>query len=125
MAKESVGHVSITTNRKVEKLGLKNALKKINKACEVYRRERNGVIHHDRYSNQELEWVDTARKAKFILNSEIESIGLSDELIEENTAIVIIKHLEMFSESTKIIVQSVNSFLDLTLPVYEAHAKKT
>ncbi|GHA17108.1 Cthe_2314 family HEPN domain-containing protein [Oceanisphaera arctica] len=125
MAKESVSHVSITTNRKVEKLGLKNALKKINKACEVYRLERNGVVHHDRYSNQELEWVDTARKAKFILNGEIESIGLSDEVIEQNTVVVIIKHLDMFSESTKNIVESVNSFLDLALPVYEGHARKT
>ncbi|TVU89040.1 Cthe_2314 family HEPN domain-containing protein [Vreelandella titanicae] len=125
MAKDSVTHISITTNRKVEKLGLNNALKKINKACAIYRLERNGVVHHDRYSNQELEWVDTARKAKLILNGEIESIGLYDEVIEQNTAIVIIKHLDEFSESTRKIVESVNSFLDLALPVYETHARKT
>ena len=125
MAKDSVNHVSIITNRKVEKLGLNDVLKKINKACAVYRLERNGVVHHDRYSNQELEWVDTARKAKLILNGEIESIGLSDEVIEQNTAVVIIKHLDKFSESTRKIIESVNSFLDLALPVYEANAKKT
>ena len=69
--------------------------------------------------------VDTARKAKLILNGEIESIELSDEVIEQNTAVVIIKHLDKFSESTRKIIESVNSFLDLALPVYEANAKKT
>lgn len=125
MAKESVSHASITTNRKVEKFGLNNALKKINNACAVYRLERNGVVHHDRYSDQELEWVDTARKAKLILNGEIESIGLSDEVIKQNTAVVIIKYLDKFSENTRKIIESVNRFLDLALPVYEAHARKT
>lgn len=125
MAIGSVSHVSITTNRKVEKLGLNNALKKINKACAVYRLERNIVVHHDKYFSQELEWVDTARKAKLILNGEIESIGMSDEVIAQNTAVVIIKHLDQFSESTKNIIGSVNNFLDLALPVYEAHARKT
>lgn len=33
MTKYSVNHVSITTNRKVEKLGLNSALKKFNKTC--------------------------------------------------------------------------------------------
>ncbi len=124
MAEASVNHVSMTTNRKVEKFRLNDALKKINKACAVYRLERNGVVHHDRYSNQELEWVDTAQKAKLILNGGIESIGLSDEVIEQKTAVVIIKHLDKFSESTRKIIESVNSFLDLALPVYEAHARK-
>ncbi|MGY0565478.1 MAG: Cthe_2314 family HEPN domain-containing protein, partial [Paraglaciecola chathamensis] len=78
-----------------------------------------------KYSDQELEWVDTARKAKLILNGETESIGLSDEVIEKNTAIVIVKHLDNFYESTRKIFESVNSFLDLALPVYEAHARKT
>ena len=125
MAKESANHVSITTNRKVEKLGLKSALKKINKACEVYRLERNGVVHHDKYSNQELDWVDAARKAKLILNGEIKKIGISDEIISQNTAIVIAKHLDEFSESTKSIIESVDNFLDLALPVYETYARKT
>lgn len=124
MAKDSVSHVVITTNRKVEKLGLTNSLKKINKACAVYRLERNGVVHHDKYSDQELEWVDTAQKAKLILNGEIESIALSGEVIEQNIAIVINKHLENFSENTRKISESVNNFLDLALPVYEAHARK-
>lgn len=125
MAKESVNHLSITTNRKVEKLGLKNALKKINRACEVYRVERNGVVHHDKYSNPELEWVDTARKAKLILNGEIEKIGISEEQILQNTAVVIARHLNEFAKSTQRIKESVSTFLDMALPTYEIHAKKT
>ena len=83
MVKESVNHVSITTNRKIEKFYLNSALKKINKACSVYRLERNGVVHHDRYFDQELEWIDTAWKAKFIVKDEVDSVGLSDEVIEK------------------------------------------
>lgn len=125
MAKESVNHVSIATNKKVEKYALRSSLRKINKACAVYREERNGVVHHDKYSNQELEWVDTARKAKFMLKGKIEEIGISDELILQNTAVVIASHLNEFSESTQSIIKSVEGFLDIALPIYEARARKT
>ncbi|WP_439834060.1 Cthe_2314 family HEPN domain-containing protein [Aeromonas enteropelogenes] len=125
MARDAINHISIITNQKVEKLGLHNALKKINKVCAVYRLERNSVVHHDRYSDQRLEWVSTARKAKFIMSGDIKSIGLSDEVIDQNTAAVIIEHLDRFSESTGKITESVNRFLDLALPVYEARTKKT
>jgi len=124
MAKESANHISITTNQKVEKLGLKSALKKINKACEVYRIERNKVVHHDKYSNQELDWVDAAKKAKLILDGEIGKIGISDEIILQNTAFVIAEHLDEFSKSTKTITESVDNFLDLALPLYETYSRK-
>lgn len=110
MAKESVSHLSITTNRKVDKANLKPKLKKINKACEVYRVERNGVVHHDKYLNEELQWVDTARKARYILNNNGDKLSVSDEVINQNTALVIANHLEQFRASTLRINESVYVF---------------
>lgn len=125
MAKESVSHTTIITNRKVEKSGLKNALKKINKACEEYRILRNGVVHHGKYSDPELVWVDTARKAKFILDGKIEKIGISDEQILEATASLIVNHLNEFKANTQSIKDSVNSFLDKAISIYEKRTQKT
>lgn len=125
MAKESINHLSITTNRKVEKAGLKSALKKINKACEVYRVERNEVVHHTNYSNTELDWVDTARTAKLILSGEISAIGVTDEEILQNTANVIAKHIWNFEANTQSIVDSLNNFLNIATPIYNVRAQKT
>ena len=125
MAKESVSHISITTNRKVINSNLRSKLKKINKACEVYRVERNGVVHHDKYLNKELDWVDTVIKARYILNNESYKIGISDEVIVQNTAAVIVNHLEEFKVCTLKINQAVTEFLDQALCIYDVHVGKT
>ena len=122
MAKESVGHLAIITNRKVESAGLKLALKKINKACESYRVKRNGVVHHDKYSNLELDWLDTASKEKYISNGKV---GISNEKTLQMVVVVIENHLKEFEENTRLISESINDFLDLTVPIYDKYAGKT
>jgi len=124
MSKEHVNHVSIITNRKVKLSGLNNKLKEINKACEQYRVERNGVVHHDKYSDQELEWVDTARKAKYILKGNVESIGITDEQIINNTAIVISKHMQEFQLNTEKIRSAVNVLMDDAKKIYDHKSYK-
>ncbi|MEZ8695011.1 Cthe_2314 family HEPN domain-containing protein [Vibrio splendidus] len=124
MAKESVNHISITTNQKVIKANLKEKLKKINRACEVYRVERNGIVHHDKYANDRLEWVDTARKAKYILRNSGNNIGISDDVIAEQTAAIIVNHLAEFNNCSSKINEAVNEFLDSSIDIYDAYAKK-
>ncbi len=121
MAKEVVAHLSIITNRKVEMAGLKPALKKINKTCEYYRVKRNGVVHHDKYSDVELDWLDTVSKAKYITNGEI---GISNDLTLQRIISVIESHLKEFEENTRLISESINSFLDLAVPIYDKYAQK-
>ena len=125
MSKEYVNHTSIISNRKVEKAGLKNKLKKINKACDQYRVVRNGVVHHDKYVDEELEWVDTARKAKFLLRGNIESIEITDEQILSNTAVVINKHLKDFQSNSENITTEVNSLLDQAKELYDRQSEQT
>jgi len=109
----------------VEKAGLKNKLKKINKACDQYRVVRNGVVHHDKYVDEELEWVDTARKAKFLLRGNIESIEITDEQILSNTAVVINKHLKDFQSNSENITTEVNSLLDQAKELYDRQSEQT
>jgi hypothetical protein len=121
MAKESVGHLPIITNRKVETAGLKQALKKINKACESYRAKRNGLVHHDKYTDLDLDWLDTVSKARYISNGKI---GISNEQTLQKVIGVIEGHLKEFEENTCIISESINDFLDLTVPIYDKYAQK-
>lgn len=122
MAKESVGHLPMTTNRKVETAGLKQTLKKINKACGSYRVKRNGAVHHDKYTDRDLDWLDTVSKAKYITNGKI---GISNEQTLQKGIAIIESNLEEFEENTRTIYESINDFLDLTVPIYDKYAQKT
>ncbi len=125
MAKDSVNHQAIITNGKVIRADLVSLLKSVNKACSSYRLERNGVIHHDKYHDEELEWVDTARKAKRILGGDLTKIGLSDEIILEKTAAVIFEHLVEFEKNTESVVAAVELFLNKALETYKHTSQQT
>ena len=121
MAKESVGHLPITTNRKVVNAGLKPALKKINQACESYRVERNSVVHHNKYTDLDLDWLDTVSKAKVVSNGKI---AISNEQTSQKVISVIENHLKEFQENTRLISESINNFLNVTVPIYDKYAQR-
>ena len=125
MSKECVGHVPIIKNRKVLAAKLSKKLKNINTACGKYRTERNRVIHHDKYSNKELELIEVLRKAKYILNGNIESIEFTNNQIESNTAIVIVKHMQEFQMCTQKIKSSVSILLDDAKIIYDKKSQQT
>jgi len=117
MAKESVSHIPIITNRKVEATGLKVALKKISKTCESYRVKRNSVVHHDRYSNLDLDWLDTVSKIQYISNNKIDISN--DQILKGIPELpslpgvigiidVVESHLEEFEKNTRLISESIN-----------------
>lgn len=54
ISNESIKHELLVTNENVKKFGLDGKLKAINKACNDYRLIRNTVIHHDRYTEEQL-----------------------------------------------------------------------
>jgi len=54
VSNESINHNLLVTNEHVKKFGLISKLKAINKACNDYRLIRNTVIHHDRYTEEQL-----------------------------------------------------------------------
>ncbi len=125
MSKEFVGHISITTNRKVEVSGLKNKLKKVKSACEAFRLQRNSVVHHDKYRDEILEWVDTALKAKYILDGDFERIGISDENIADKIAVVVTKKLKEFRLNSENIDKSINNFMNDAKKIYDRKSLTT
>ena len=120
MSKELVGHISITTNRKVEGLGLKNKLKKVKSACDAFRLQRNSVLHHDNYRDEMLEWVDTALKAKHILDGDFEHLGISVENIADKIAIVVTGKLQEFRLNSENIDKSINHFMNDAQKIYDS-----
>lgn len=125
MAKEHVNHNSILTNRKVEQAGLREAIKRVKKTCEVYRFERNSVVHHDSYTDDRLDWVDTALKAKKILGGRLDSIGLNESHVTDAAASFLAEKMEEFRKNSERIAGAVFGFLDDAQIVYDQRAQRT
>lgn len=123
MAKEYVNHNSILTNRKVEQAGLKEVIKRVRKACEVYRLERNSVVHHDSYNDDHLNWVDTALKAKKILSGKLDPIGLNDRHVTDAAAAFLAEKMEEFKKNSETIECAVFDFLNDAQIVYDQRAQ--
>ncbi len=125
MSKEYVNHNSIITNGKVVSCGFVNKLKKIKKACAVYQTDRNVIIHQDKLKDDELEWVDTALKAKHMLDGDLEKIGIKEETVINNIAIIVSKKCREFRTNTKKIYDSVETFIDDAKVAYDKKSAKT
>ena len=54
IADESINHDLIVTNEHVKEYNLNGALKKIRKICMKHRVQRNRIVHHDRYKDEEF-----------------------------------------------------------------------
>ncbi|MQT39227.1 hypothetical protein GHO35_26980 [Pseudomonas helleri] len=54
ISNDSINHSLLVTNEHVKKFGLEGRLRAVNKACNDYRLIRNTVIHHDRYTEEQL-----------------------------------------------------------------------
>ena len=121
MSHDYIDHNSIITNKKIQDMGLKNALKGINRICGVYRDERNTIVHKDKYTDEHLGWADTALKAKKIMGQEkFKKAGLTDQQISERIAFTVSNHVEEFKSNTESIRERVCEFLDLAKPIYDS-----
>ncbi|TDX26803.1 hypothetical protein DFO67_11568 [Modicisalibacter xianhensis] len=63
IANERISHENIVCNEHVRKFGVDGLIKSINKKCKEYRIIRNVVIHHDRYSEEELDNISLILRA--------------------------------------------------------------
>ncbi len=125
MSKEFVVHNPIITNQKVIDTGLVNRIKKLTKACKSYQTERNAIVHYGKYEDDALEWVKTAKRAKKVINGDIKSIGLSDEIILKNTIEIMTKKAVEFRENSEKIKVLVTEFMDDAKNIYDSRSTKT
>jgi len=66
LANDSVSHNAIVTNDHTKIWNIDNNLKKLNKLCGDYRLVRNTVIHHDRYSEEQLNQLTLVLEADWL-----------------------------------------------------------
>ncbi|WKY60119.1 Cthe_2314 family HEPN domain-containing protein [Vibrio sp. SNU_ST1] len=85
MSNESIGHNALVTNDHVKAYGLDTKLKAVNRLCNEYRNIRNTVIHHDRFSDEELDRLTMVLQAES-LSQRIKGTGVIDpELLNQVT----------------------------------------
>lgn len=85
ISNNQISHNAIVTNEWVERFGLVENIKSIYKACSEYRFIRNTVIHHDRYTEEELDELTLFIEVNdLFLEGDGKGI-ISDELISRKT----------------------------------------
>lgn len=70
ISNECINHRTLVTNDNVIKYGLDKKLKNLNKACSEYRNIRNTIIHHDRYSEENLDMLSMVHQVEFASKQE-------------------------------------------------------
>lgn len=118
ISNEAINHNSLVTNEHVKRFDLVNKLKAINKVCNDYRLVRNTVIHHDRYTEEQLGMLQLLLNADYLSKEnsgkEFMPSGELDALIDDFLAI---KKTDLESYLSKI-TEKVDLFFDAILPVY-------
>jgi hypothetical protein len=118
ISNETINHNSLVTNDHVKSFDLVNKLKSINKVCNDYRLVRNTVIHHDRYTEEQLGMLQLLLNTDYLSkeNSGKEFMPSCelDALIDDFLAI---KKTDLESYLSKI-TEKVDLLFDAILPIY-------
>ncbi len=119
ISNDQISHNAIVTNEWVARFGMVANIKSINKACSEYRYIRNTVIHHDRYTEEELDELTLFIEANDLF---LETRGkgiVSQELIAEKTNDYLnAKESELTAYLDKI-EKSIFKLYEKLVPVYE------
>ncbi|MBI6912578.1 hypothetical protein JET72_01445 [Pseudomonas juntendi] len=124
VSNESINHNLLITNEKVKRHGLDTKLKSISKACKEYRAIRNTVIHHDRYSEEQLDQLALIMKADHLSRQNSGEPFIDAKTLKEFTDAYLTIKREDLSEYLKIIETRINDFYDSAIPVYNHYKDK-
>lgn len=118
ISNDSINHTLLVTNEKVKAYKLDIKLKSISKACNEYRTIRNTVIHHDRYSEEDLDRLALVMKADHLSRETSgEPFVDADTLKEITDAYLTIKR-ENLSEYLERIEARITDLYDSAIPIY-------
>lgn len=118
ISNDSINHNLLVTNEKVKGYGLDTKLKEINKACKEYRTIRNTVIHHDRYSEEELDRLALAMKADHLSRQISGEPFVDADTLKEFTDAYLTFKREVLSEYLEIIEKRIHALYDTAIPIY-------
>lgn len=124
ISNEAINHNSLVTNEHVKRFDLVNKIKAINKVCNEYRLVRNTVIHHDRYTEEQLGLLQLLLNADYLSKEvngkEFMRAGDLDSLIDD---FLVITKADLEGYLTQI-TEKVDLFFDAILPVYKYQKDK-
>lgn len=124
ISNESIGHNALVTNDHIKAYGLDTKLKAINKACNEYRLARNTVIHHDRFSEKELDQLTMILQAEHLSQQAKGESIINQELLNTITANYLETKQEELVTYLSVIENKVTELLDESIAVYQLKKKQ-
>lgn len=119
IANESIGHELIVTNEHIKNYSLAEKLKTVRKNCTEYRVERNHIVHHGRYTGNEVFYgMSAIHKANSLQLSMGIKSSFDQDLIEEITREIIETQVCEFRGHLDSIDSAVKALYEIALPVY-------
>lgn len=119
ISNEAINHNSLVTNEHVNRSDLVSKLKAINKVCNDYRLVRNTVIHHDRYTEEQLGLLQLVINADYLSKEADGNEFMPSEVLDSLiTKFLDITKSDLESYLTKII-EKVDVLFDAVLPIYD------
>lgn len=124
ISNEYISHNLIVTNEKVKGHKLDVKLKSISKACREYRAIRNTVIHHDRYSEEELDQLALVIKADHLSRQNSGEPFIDANILKEFTNAYLTLKRKDLSDYLEIIENRINDLYDSAVPIYSHYKDK-
>lgn len=94
----SIAHELIVTNEHVVRAGLVPALKELRKACMSHREERNAIIHHRSYSEEEFDKLAMLHSAQALSLESGKTASFDAKIVEECTEGILSTRIEEFEK---------------------------
>lgn len=119
IADESTSNQQMITNRHVKRYQLTNHLKHLGKVCREKRVERNAIIHHHSYFDDEFNQFSMIISSNAISEQAGKKTPFSCEMVDNLRCAILSAHATDFEKHLIKITQSLNDFLDSAAKVYK------
>ncbi|PAJ75525.1 hypothetical protein CJF42_05150 [Pseudoalteromonas sp. NBT06-2] len=118
ISNESINHGLIVTNDNVKKYGLDSTLKSLNKTCNEYRNIRNTIIHHDRYTEENLDMLGVVHQAEHLSRIDGRKALIKEETLDNLTSEFMLDYQTDLQEYFEKIEAKLNAIYDKAMIVY-------
>lgn len=115
----SINHELVVTNDHVKRFQLDSHLKKLGKASREKSTERNAIIHHRRYSNENFDKFHLFDSANKIAADVGRKPPLAQKLLDELREAIIEDHVDEFESHLEKVTSNLSEFLDHAVAVYK------
>lgn len=124
ISNESINHSLIVTNTNVIKFDLERKIKSIHKACTEYRYIRNTIIHHDRFTEDQLDNLTLTLTADYLSKEVKGKQFAAPEALKSITQAYLDSKKEEFTKYLDTIEGKIFEFYDVAIPVYHHYKER-